>query len=122
MDENDDENINPLPTAFSAALDAVRDTGASDDPNPLRDPAWLRWAKFISVIAALAILFGVGFLVYDYVEQSRTDNRWRSEAARRAVERDSIGQAEFRFAFGASVGGGLGILYVARCVLRKIDP
>jgi hypothetical protein len=29
---------------------------------------------------------------------------------------------KFRFVIGAGLGGGLGLIYVIRCIMRKADP
>jgi hypothetical protein len=63
-----------------------------EDAGP-RDAAWLRWAKFLSILFVLTLLCGFGF-VY----------------------------ANGSFLVGASIGLVLGITYVARCIMRDMDP
>jgi len=63
----------------------------------------LRWLKCISIIAVPALILGFGFLFEDH-------------------NYDTIGSMMFRFWLGAGIGGGLGMIYIVRCMVRKVDP
>jgi hypothetical protein len=82
----------------------------------------LRWLKFLALIVFPAIVLGVGFLFEDYVEQYNADTSYHRSVASKQVERDTTDAMKFRFFIGACVGGGLGAIYVTRCLIRKTDP
>jgi hypothetical protein len=122
--KNDDEDISPVGAVFSAMEDAASpaDKDEPADSDAPRDAWWLRWLKYISIIAIPAILLGLGFLFEDYIEQYHADSYSHRDKAHRRVEHDTIGFMKFRFWLGAGVGGGLGMIYVVRCMVRKVDP
>jgi hypothetical protein len=93
-----------------------------DERDAPRDLFWVRWVKFASLILVLALLFGLGFLLADYVQQYGSHDYVQRTRAERRVEGDSIWSMKFRFVVGACIGGGLGAIYVIRCIVRKVDP
>lgn len=119
---DDDQYSNPVSEMLSSIEAAALDSDPSADSASPRDPWWLRWLKFISIIAVAAITLGLGFLFEDYVEQYHADSYYRRDLAKRHVEHDTIGSMKFRFWLGVGVGGGLGLMYVARCIGRRVDP
>jgi hypothetical protein len=72
--------------------EVFRQRAPYEDTGP-RDAAWLRWAKFLSILFVLTLLCGFGF-VY----------------------------ADGSFLVGAAIGLALGITYVVRCIMRDMDP
>jgi hypothetical protein len=118
MDNKDD---NPLNIVESAIEEAALDFNPAADSDSPRDAWWLRWLKFLAVIVVPAIIFGLGFLFEDYIDEYRAGSYGHS-VAQRIVEHDTIGAMKFRFWIGACVGGGLGAIYVARCIIRRTDP
>ena len=121
---NDDDDITPVGAVFSAMEDAASnvDQDEPSDPQPPRDAWWLRWLKYMSIIAVPAILLGLGFLVEDYFQQYYADSHAHRVMAQRHVEHETIGAMKIRFWLGAGIGGGLGMIYVVRCMVRKVDP
>jgi hypothetical protein len=103
--KHDDDNISPVGALFSAMEDAAAhaDQDEPTDPDAPRDASWLRWLKCISIIAVPALILGFGFLFEDH-------------------NYDTIGSMMFRFWLGAGIGGGLGMIYIVRCMVRKVDP
>jgi hypothetical protein len=100
--------------------EAFRDVPPEED-GP-RDPGWLRWAKFLALIAGAALVVGACFACADYVAQY-TNKTWSGRVrAENIVKRDSLEKLQWRFAIGACVGGGLGLAYVVRCLVRRVDP
>jgi len=92
------------------------------EPDKPRDAAWLRWLKFASLIVFPAVVFGLGFLFADYAMQEQgATYRQRSLAAGR-VRHDSVEGMRIRFIIGAALGGGFGLVYVGRCIIRRVDP
>jgi len=87
-----------------------------------KDSFWLRWLKFISLIIFPALIFGVGFLLGDYFLESSGKTYYQRQLAERNVQHDSISSMKLRFAIGAALGGGLGLIYVVRCIRGKVDP
>jgi hypothetical protein len=118
----DDENKNPVDSMLSSFLEAASDTDASSDSDSQGDAWWLRWLKFISIIAVPAIVLGLGFVFYDYIEQFRVETISQLDRASRNVRQDTIGYMKIRFWIGAIVGGAVGMIYVVRCIVRKVDP
>jgi hypothetical protein len=118
----DGEEDNPVNSALSAIEEEALDTEPADDPDSPRDSWWLRWLKFLSMIVVPAVILGLGFLFADYIEQYRADSSRDRSDARRNVAHDSISAMKFRFWMGAAIGGGLGAIYVARCIIRGTDP
>ena len=104
---------------FAADSLSFTPTPARGEP---RDPAWLRWLKYLSLIVLPAAVFGLGFLFEDYfLESNGQTYRLRQRAASR-IQHDSVSSMKLRFIIGASLGGGLGLIYVVRCVRRRVDP
>lgn len=120
--ENGDQNGNPVSEILSAIEEGMLDSDPTSNPDSPRDAWWLRWLKFASIIFIPAVILGVGFLFEDYIEQSQADTSYRRSMAQRNVEHDTVGAMKFRFWMGASVGGGLGLIYVGRCVVRRANP
>ena len=90
---------------FASIKDAAINSNMADDPDVLRDAWWLRWLKYVAIILVPAIIFGVaGFLI-------GLNARY-----------DTNGSMKFRFWLGAGIGGGLGLIHVVRCIIRKVDP
>lgn len=88
------------------------------EPEP-RDPVWLRWLKFASIVFILAV--GCGLLVFgaDYFAQYK-----KMDVARAAQETGMGLTYRYRndFFSGAGIGGAMGLVYVIRCIIRKVDP
>lgn len=92
------------------------------EPGEERDPGWLRWAKFISIIVLPAVLLGfVAFCEY-YLEQYQSAKADLNGAALDRAEGDLWQPMKVRIAIGGVIGGGLGMIYVVRCLVRKVDP
>src|SRR5262245_24763013 len=87
-----------------------------------RDALWLRWLKFASIILLPAVVFGLGFLFVDYLMQYQGESYSLRARAESRVKNDSVESMRYRFVTGALVGGGLGLIYVVRCILRRADP
>ncbi len=120
--DNRDDRYSPVVNELSDfATDAL-----SFAPQPARDSRkdapWLRWLKFISLIIFPALIFGLGFLLEDYFLESRGKTYYQRQFAESRVQRDSVRSMKLRFIIGASLGGGLGLTYVVRCISRKVDP
>jgi hypothetical protein len=119
---NDDEQDNLVSEVLSSIKEATLDSDPSADSDSPRDPWWLRWLKYLSIIAVPAIVLGLGFLFEDYIEQYSSDSGYKRARSERRVEHDTTSSMKFRFWLGAGVGGGLGMIYVVRCMVRKVDP
>ena len=63
--EDSDDDKNPVGEALSELADDALNYGRATDSSEARDAWWLRWVKFISVIAVPAIILGSGFLLED---------------------------------------------------------
>lgn len=99
----------------------LRDPDA-DDPDKPRDPIWLRLAKFAAIVVASAVVIGVIFALGDYLVQ-HTGHTFRDrELARNVVDHDSEQYFYGRFLIGACVGAGCSLIYVARCLIKGVDP
>jgi hypothetical protein len=118
---DDDEKSDLVGEVFSSIRETLDSDPSADSESP-RDVWWLRWLKYLSIIAVPAIVLGVGFLFADYMEQYSADSGYKRDRAERRVEQDTTGSMKFRFWMGAGVGGGLGMIYVVRCIIRKVDP
>jgi hypothetical protein len=115
------EDDSPLMDAMiSSASEGFR--ASSEDTNAPRDPFLLRWAKFSSIIVVLAVVLGGGFALGDYVTQSQGESSAQRARARRWVEHDTWKAFRGRFIIGACVGGGIGVVYTIRCLVKKVDP
>jgi len=120
--DDDEKNDNPVSEILSTIEEAVLDSNPAVDADSPRDAWWLRWLKFVSLIVLPAVVLGLGFLFEDYFEQDHADTSYHRDVAKRNVENDTVGSMKFRFWTGAGVGGGLGLIYVVRCIVRKADP
>jgi hypothetical protein len=119
---DNDDNDNTVSAMLSSVEEAALDSDPTSDSALPKDVWWLRWLKYVSIVAFPAIILGLGFLFEGYIEQDSAGTSHRRELAQRSVERDSINSMKFRFWLGACVGGGLGMIYVVRCIVRKADP
>jgi hypothetical protein len=119
--ENDDDK-SLCGAAFTAIESAALESDPSVDSDTPRDVWWLRWLKLFSIVAVPAIVLGFGFLFEDYVSDHRTENIYEQAVPANIREQEVVSRMKFRFWLGASVGGGLGLIYVARCIVRKADP
>jgi len=102
-------------------MDPNRHTYDSDEPQEPRDPAWLRWLKFASLILIPALGCGLALFGVDYYIQYKRMDLDPSHA----LQQTGMGLTyQFRdfFIVGACIGGGLGLFYVIRCIIRKVDP
>jgi hypothetical protein len=120
--DNSDDHYSPVVNELSDfATDALAFT-----PKPARgsrtDAAWLRWLKYLSLITFPALIFGLGFLLEDYFLESSGRTYYQRQFAERRVQRDSVDSMKLRFNIGAGIGGSLGLVYVVRCIRRKVDP
>lgn len=100
LQERDDPDPNRRETpreqvnrGLNALTDEVfRERAPYENEGP-RDTFWLRWLKFMSVVFALPLLCGLGFLY-----------------------------ADLGFLIGAAFGLVLALIYVVRCIVKGIDP
>ena len=121
MDKRDDYYDPVVEGASDFAKDALSYMPKPEADEP-RDAAWLRWVKFASLVIVPAVIFGLGFLFVDYVMQSSGETYYQRQRAEKQVEHDSIQDMKWRFEIGSLIGGGLGLVYVMRCIVRKVDP
>ena len=119
---DDDQDNNPVNNLLSSIEEAALDSDPSSDSDSPKDAGWLRGLKYLSTIIVPALLLGLGFLFEDYIEQYHADSYYQRDMAQRHVKQDTISSMKFRFWIGAGVGGGLGLIYVVRCMVRKVDP
>jgi len=115
MSADRDENENLVDAELDAIESAALDSDPAADADELRDAWWLRWLKFIAVIIVPAVILGLGFLFGYYFLAGRIGSSYQ-------MQHDTIGLMKFRFWLGASIGGGLGMIYVVRCIIRRADP
>ena len=91
-----------------------------------RDPIWLRCAKFLSIIVVAGVLLGALFAFSIYVDAivgvftSRTNNSLNRSATE--VSHDNPHVFFLRFIVGACIGGAMGLIYVIRCLIKRVDP
>ena len=117
MSDDDDEPETILGTLGSAVSDGLLNGAAPDDPGIPRDPGWLRWLKFLAIILAPALIFGlIGFFS---VMNPGHDSAY---AIKSYFWDDTTDAMKFRFWTGAALGGLLGLIHVVRCLIRKVDP
>jgi len=114
-DEN--ENPNPVVEILSDAEDAARNYDPEIDADGTRDVWWMRWVKFLCIILVLAIIFGLAYLFEYYFTKDQSAKHFI-----RIANADSTEAMKRRFELGGLVGGGLGFIYVVRCILNKSDP
>jgi hypothetical protein len=120
-DENECEN--PVKEMLTELEQAALGPDLPSDPDSPRDVWWLRGLKFLSIIVLPAMVLGLGFLFEYGVELKHQDiDLSKRIKPNGAAEPDVHGETKFRFWLGASVGGGLGLIYVAKCIVRKTDP
>jgi hypothetical protein len=121
MDKRDD-HYSPATDALSdLAKDALIYTPESSPDEP-KDALWLRWLKFASLIILPAAVVGLGFLFEDYVVHYSGETYYQRQRAEKRVEQDSVRSMKLRFVVGSCIGGSLGLIYVVRCLVRKMDP
>ena len=116
------DNYDPDKDLLSDVLDEALDGPSANDPDEPRDPAWLRWSKFASLMFIAALVFGLAFGFEDYLEQYSARNDYERTRAEKRVEHDSMDQMKFRIYLGAGIGAAIGSIYVVRCLIRKVDP
>ena len=108
------------------------------DPDPLTDalrelfrgkpadpslPRGVRWVKFFLIIFVGAAVLGSLFAISIYVVallgflSPRTLHGSLQDAAR-----DTMRAFWHRFILGACLGGSFGLVYIVRCLIKKIDP
>jgi hypothetical protein len=120
-----DRQDNQYDSAVDGVADVIEDALSfvpKPEPGEPRDPTWLRWVKFSAVIIVPAVLLGLGLLFVDYVTQFSGNSYYERQRAERRVEHDSVQAMKWRFVIGSCIGGGLGLVYVVRCIVRKVDP
>jgi len=116
------DNYDPDKDLLSDVIDDALDFTPTNDPDEPRDPAWLRWSKFVAIVFVCAVLFGMVFAFEDYIEQYSARNDYQRTRAEHRVEQDSMGELKFRMFLGGSIGAAIGGIYVVRCLIRKVDP
>jgi len=119
---DEDPNNDLVNVILSSVTETALDSDPSPDEDSPRDAWWLRWLKYISIITVPAIILGLGFLFASYFGQHQAGSYSQRAEARQQVEQDTISSMKWRFGIGAGLGGGLGLIYVARCIIRKVDP
>ena len=120
MDPDDGTYDSPL-EPLEDVVEEVFHAPEPPDPEEPRDPMWLRWLKFASIIFIMAVLFGGlawctnYYREYNHVRYNRTD-------ALRETGDQVISSMKTWFWTGAGIGGGIGLIYVVRCIIKKADP
>jgi len=120
MDDYEDNNKSLLDEMIQTADQAAFGPHRPDQDGP-RDPAWLRWAKFFSIIVVGAVVVGVLFALADYIMQCSSDWYQRSRAEKN-IQLTTWEDMRARFFIGSFLGGGFGVAYVIRCLLKNLDP
>ena len=115
-------DYDPDKSILSDIVSEALDSTPANDPDEPRDPAWLRWSKFVSIMFICAVVFGAVFAFADYFKQYNARNDYERARAERRVEHDSMGDLKFRFFLGGGIGAAIGGIYVVRCLVRKVDP
>lgn len=92
-----------------------------------RDPIWLRWAKFLSIIVVTGLVVGALFVFSIYigalVDAFPSGRHYHhSVIASEALRRDNAYAIRVRFIVGACIGGALGLIYMIRCLIKRVDP
>jgi hypothetical protein len=121
MDKRDDYYSPATEGLSDFATDALS-FSCKSSPGDKRDVFWLRWLKYLSLIILPAAVVGLGFLFEDYFLESNGQTYRQRQRAASGVQHDSVNSMKLRFIIGAGLGGGLGLIYVIRCILRKADP
>jgi len=118
MDYEPEQN-NPVSALLASIQEAALDSKLDADSDVPRDPWLLRWAKFVAIIIVPAVVLGAGFWCEFYAEIYRE----QSYSLDYQTSADAyFSAAKFRFWLGATIGGTLGLFYVCRCLVRKVDP
>lgn len=120
--DNQDDHYSPVVNELSDFVGDALSFTAQSARGSTKDSPWLTWLKFLSLILFPALVFGVGFLLEDYFLESGGKTHSQRQLAERNVQRDSVSSMKLRFLIGAGLGGSLGVIYVVRCMLRKVDP
>lgn len=120
--DNRDDHYSPVANELSDFATDALSFAAQSARGERRDATWLRWLKYLSLIVFPAAAFGLGFLFEDYFLESSGQTYSQRQLASSRVQRDSITAMKFRFVIGACLGGGLGLVYVVRCISRHADP
>jgi hypothetical protein len=113
------------------------------DPDPLTDalrkylrgkpadpglPRGVRWAKFLSIIVVAGVLLGTLFAFSIYVAavvdvvSAFTSRHHSLHGVATEVSRDNPHAFLLRFIVGACIGSALGLIYVIRCLIKRVDP
>jgi hypothetical protein len=96
------------------------------DEEVVRDSTWLRYAKFLSIIVVAALIVGAMFAFSVYVaaiaDSMNTRHHYTPSFAEKQAAKDTAHAFWFRSKIGAFIGGGIGLIYVIRCLIRKEDP
>lgn len=119
---DEDQNNNPVNAILSSVTETALESDSSPADDSPRDVWWLRWLKHLSIIIISAVILGLGFLFEDYFQQSNATTYSQRTQAPKQVEQDTVSDMKWRFGIGAGLGGGLGLIYVARCIIRKVAP
>lgn len=120
MNDYENKDAGLLDEMIETAEQAAFGPHRPDQDEP-RDPAWVRWAKFFSIIVVAAVVMGGCFALADYIMQY-SSNRHDRLLAERGTQRDTWDGMRHRFWIGTCVGGGFGFAYVLRCLLKDLDP
>jgi hypothetical protein len=91
------------------------------DPDEPRDPAWLRWLKFLAIILIPAVFVGLVFFGVGFLIEYHTAKYGPSTAVNSTGDEVTTRLKHF-FECGAAFGGLCGLFYVIRCLIRKVDP
>ena len=118
LDDNDESPRELLGEIVEEALK----TPPKGDPDEPRPPTWLKWMEFGALIIGPAIFLGLAFAFGDYLAQFSGHGRYQQELVEKRVEYDTMAAFKLRFIIGAGVGAALGVVYVVRCIIRKVDP
>lgn len=119
---NDQDNEGFLGEIISSVQEAAVDSDPYADPETPRDSWWMRWLKFISIVLIPATVFGTAFLFAMYFTNPRAGSSYDRTASKEAIKNDTTDAMKQRFVIGALLGGGLGAVYVIRCIIRQTDP
>src|SRR5262249_22212682 len=92
--EEEKDDSTPVLRGLDAATGEIfRERAPYEDAGP-RDSAPMRWAKFASIIAMLALLFGAGFALEDYLVENANVSWSRSDAVATRLNRLQNDSAE----------------------------
>jgi hypothetical protein len=119
---DDQDNLSTIRETADDFVDQALTFVPQSEPDEPRDSSWLRWSKFVSIIAVPAAAFGFLFFCEYYYEEYSYAKHFTSEAAAERIEGDPLRPMKQRIAIGATIGGGLGLIYVVRCLARDVDP